>query len=70
VGAVGVDDSGLLFFTQHGNFHLSKYSPQNCVPGSVDCPQNEALGRFLHIRVLKYHITSHFTCKEGILFFF
>ncbi|MPN38949.1 hypothetical protein SDC9_186474 [bioreactor metagenome] len=33
VGAVGVDNSGLLFFAQHNCIHLFKNYPQDCASG-------------------------------------
>lgn len=47
VGAVGVDDRGLLFFAQHENFHLSSYIPAGLRPGIGESPRSEGLG--LHI---------------------
>ena len=62
VGAVGVDDRGLLFFAQHENFHLSSYIPAGLRPGIGESPRSEGLGP--HIHVLLHDTTEIPSCKD------
>jgi hypothetical protein len=67
VGAVGVDDSGLLFLTKHGNFHLSKIFPAKLRCRVGEEPRNEALGTHIicaRCRTLSQYTIEKSGCKE------